>query len=947
MRLSEVLRLLKQHDLLLQSQALEGIDSLSGLVRVDNREIEAGDIFVCIKGQVADGHRFIPDARARGAFLIVCEDEFTDALPAIRVSDSRKATALLAKLFYNDPSSSFRLVGVTGTNGKTTTSMLLFKAVRELGISAGWIGTLGYYINDNHYETRHTTPDILQLNGIFAQMAEQGLKLVFMEVSSHALALDRVFGIEFDFCLFTNLSREHLDFHHNMEEYGKTKLKLFAGTLSGKAVGLINTDDSFGKRIYGELKAEGAYVFSLGSENADFVIRGDGSHNDWEQSRFTLQCREGMVNIRSRLIGKFNVANLAMSAATLNLMGFEARQIEQALNYVPPVRGRFERVTNKHGIGVFVDYAHTPDALENVLRASRDLRHERVLCLLGAGGERDHGKRPLMLKAALQFADAVIITDDNPRGEDPDAIVREIVTGTDMWLPWWIIRDRREAIHAILRLARPGDVVLICGKGHETYQEIEGVRHPFDDAKIAAEFMDSEAFGKQAEDELSLPVDRLMLELLCAAKPSENEGYKAPSSYHRVSTDSRTIKPGSVFFALRGPNFDGNAYLGEILRDTSNLGVGSIGTNGWDNYLRAEEPVNAMAMLCRKYLLMFSVYKIALTGSTGKSSTKEFLAAVFSTAAPTLKTLANANNLIGLCQTILNIRPNQRYAIFELGTNAFGEIAALSDICAPDAGIIINIGPSHLEKLIDERGVYREKTALFNRPLDIRLFDADDPRFEAYSKQGKGVGLSDKADFRLSEVLCDAQACRFKVNGEAYTIAHPVPHMAKNAAFAIAMGRCCGLSETTIKTALAAPVRLEMRLQREDLPRLLLLADCYNANPVSMRSAIEYWHDIEPARPHIAILGDMLELGPAAADYHDMIGAILCDKGYDALYTVGEQAPRYHRQDSHLQNRHFSRVEELLESGVLAGIPEGAVVLVKASHSIHLEKLLPQLRGES
>ena len=307
MRLSEVLQLLKQHNLLLQSRALEGIDSLSGAVRVDNREIKAGDIFVCIKGQFADGHRFIPDARARGAFLIVCEDEFTDALPAIRVSDSRKATALLAKLFYNDPSSSFRLVGVTGTNGKTTTSMLLFKAARELGISAGWIGTLGYYINDNHYETRHTTPDILQLNGIFAQMAEQGLKLVFMEVSSHALALDRVFGIEFDYCLFTNLSREHLDFHHNMEEYGKAKLKLFAGTLSGKAVGLINTDDSFGKRIYGELKAEGAYVFSLGSKNTDFVIRGDGSHNDWEQSRFTLQCRVGMVNIRSRLIGRAHV----------------------------------------------------------------------------------------------------------------------------------------------------------------------------------------------------------------------------------------------------------------------------------------------------------------------------------------------------------------------------------------------------------------------------------------------------------------------------------------------------------------------------------------------------------------------------------------------------------------------------------------------------------------
>ncbi|HPH61118.1 MAG TPA: cyanophycin synthetase, partial [Candidatus Syntrophosphaera sp.] len=243
-------------------------------------------------------------------------------------------------------------------------------------------------------------------------------------------------------------------------------------------------------------------------------------------------------------------------------------------------------------------------------------------------------------------------------------------------------------------------------------------------------------------------------------------------------------------------------------------------------------------------------------------------------------------------------------------------------------------------------GVYREKTALFNRPLDIRLFDADDPRFAAYAKQGKSVGFSENADFRLSDVVCDAQVCSFKVNGAAYTIPYPVPHLAKNAAFAIAAGSHCGIDEAAMQKALADPIQLELRLQREDLPSLLLLADCYNANPVSMQSAIEYWHTLEPARPHIAILGDMLELGPAAADYHDMIGAILCEKGYDALYTVGEHAPRYHQQDSHLQGRHFAKVEDMLTSGVLSGLATGAVVLVKASHSIHLEKLLPQLRGE-
>ncbi|MCB5247665.1 MAG: UDP-N-acetylmuramoyl-L-alanyl-D-glutamate--2,6-diaminopimelate ligase [Candidatus Cloacimonetes bacterium] len=946
MNLAKVLKLFEKHGLLLQSQALEGIERLEGQVRVDNREIEAGDIFACIKGQAADGHDYIADARQKQAALIVCENEFTDKLPAIRVSDTRKATALLAKLYFNDPSSAFRLIGVTGTNGKTTTSMLLFKALRELGVSAGWIGTLGYYINEEQFETRHTTPDILQLNGIFAQMASRGVKTVCMEVSSHALALDRVYGIEFDYCLFTNLSREHLDFHRSMEEYGAAKLKLFADALAGRAVGLINVDDSFGRRIHDQLKAEGAYVFSLGSADADYLIRAEAGSGSWEQSRFALQCREGAINIRSRLIGRFNVANLALSAAALNLMGFEARQIEQGLNALPPVRGRFEQVPNRQGIGVFVDYAHTPDAVENVLRACRDLQPQRLLCLLGAGGDRDQGKRPLMLKAALQFADAVIITDDNPRHEDPDGIIREIVTGTDMWLPWWIIRDRREAIQAILRLARPGDIVVLCGKGHETYQEIEGTRHPFDDAATAASYMDSGAFGCRAEDELSLPVDRLTLELLCDAPAAPGSGYKKPRCYHRVSSDSRSIKPGSVFFALRGANFDGNAYLGEVLREENNLGVGSIDANGWKNYLRVDEPVLALAALCRKYLLMFPAYKTALTGSTGKSSSKELLAQVFSAGAPTLKTEANANNIIGLCQTILRVRPEHQFAVFELGTNAFGEIATLSETCGPDAGIILNIGPSHLEAFGDEDGVFHEKAALFNRPLDIRLFDADDPRFEAYSDQGKSVGYAENADFRLSEVVCDNRACSFKLNGKGWTIPYPVPFFAKSAAFAIAMGTLRGLEPEAMQSALSTPVGLGLRLQLEQHPHCLLLADCYNANPVSMQSAIEYWHTLEPERKHVAILGDMLELGAAAADYHDMIGAILGEKGFDTLLTVGELSMRYHAQDSSLQGRHFGSVDELLASNALNGLAPGGVILVKASHSIQLEKLLPRLRGE-
>lgn len=946
MKLQELLDLLKEHELLLQTQALDGITELSGQIRIDSREIIPGDIFVCVKGLQADGHAYIPAARKLGAALVICEDDFSDALPAIQVRESRKATALLAKLHYGNPSEAFRLVGVTGTNGKTTTSLLIFQALRELGLPAGWIGTLGYQINEEKFSTRHTTPDSLELNAIFAEMASRGVKYAVMEVSSHALALDRVYGIGFDYCLFTNLTREHLDFHQNMEDYGEAKLRLFAPAVAGQAVAVINTEDSFGKHTFDEIKAAGGFAFSVGGEGADYVIR-DGAvpqTASWEQSRFALQTPEGVINLRSQLTGNFNVANLALSAATLSVMGFEIRQIEQGLNAAKPVPGRFERVANDRGIGVFVDYAHTPDALENVLKASRQLQHRRILCLFGAGGDRDQGKRPLMLKTALKYSDAVIVSDDNPRMENPDRIIRDIVTGSELLLPWWIIRDRKRAIEAILGLAQPGDIVLLCGKGHETYQEIAGQRHHFDDAEVAREFLASPQ-PKWRDDELSLPVDKLMLELLYNVPGTDSAGYTPPQSYRRVSTDSRTIQPESVFFALRGPSFDGHAFVGGITSDPTCLAVGQTPLADNPSYLEVPDSLAAMALLFRKYLLMFGVYKIALTGSTGKSSTKELLAHILETEAPTLKTAANENNLIGLCQTLRRIRPEHRYAVLELGTNAFGEIAALADVCSPDAAMILNVGPSHLEFLIDEEGVFREKTALFDRSLETRLFDADDPRFEVYRSTGKGVGLSPSADFQISEVRCSSFDCEFRLNGEPYGLPYAMPFYVKNGSFAIAMSQLAGIPSAQIRKALETPVRLDLRMEIEILEYCILLADCYNANPVSLQSAIEYWHSLAPDQYHVAILGDMLELGNTAADYHDMIAAILAETGCDLLITVGMLSARYHGQGADLAGKHFATVEDLISHNAAELIPHGAVILVKGSHSIHLEKALPVIRN--
>jgi len=438
-----------------------------------------------------------------------------------------------------------------------------------------------------------------------------------------------------------------------------------------------------------------------------------------------------------------------------------------------------------------------------------------------------------------------------------------------------------------------------------------------------------------------------MLKLLAGIPLKLNGKYNPPETYHFLSTDSRTIVSNSIFFALTGIHFNGNDFLPQILTDKTILGVGTIENQGWENYIQVPDALYLLASLCRKYIQLFDIYKIALTGSTGKSSTKEMLAQVLNTSSPTLKTQANENNMIGLCKTIPRIRPEHRFGVFELGTNAFGEIAALADICNPDAAIIINIGPSHLEKLIDEDGVFREKTALFNRPLEIRLFDGDDPRFSIYADKGKSVGFSDNSDFHITDLECDDTFCHFKINGESYTIPYPVSFLTKNAAFAIAMGILKDIPLTKIKEAIAKPVQLDLRLQVEKTENFIIIADCYNANPISMQSAIEFWNKLEPKREHIAILGDMLELGAQAPMYHNMIGTILAEKGFDRLITVGNLSKYYHPSDNSLPFEHFDSVDELINSDILKTLTPGAVILIKGSHSIQLEKVLPILRKGS
>ncbi len=945
-----ILDALKEHSLLVETANLEKLENWQGKVQTDNRKIKPGDIFVCIQGANFDGHNFINSALEKGAALIVCREINKKDIPYIKVKDSRKAAAVIARTVMLPEKITYTLIGITGTNGKTTTSLILYEALRNLGFRCGWIGTLGYYIEGKKFPSERTTPDIIELNEIFAQMIKAKVDYVVMEVSSHSLSLDRIYGVKFDYCLFSNLGYDHLDFHQTLENYGKAKMSFFEQGAKDGSISVINTADSFGVQIRDMLKEKKAKVYSLGSNDAEFQYL--DIKTDISKSSFKLVAENCEISVTSRLIGSFNIQNLGLAALTLYALGFSPEEIHHSLQDIPPVKGRLERVENNCNIGIFIDYAHTPEAIENVLKAVEDLPHKRILTLMGTGGDRDKGKRPLMLKSALNHSDVVIISDDNPRSENPEAIIKDIVSSTDIFLPWWIIRNRQQAITSIIRLAQKEDIVLICGKGSEDYQEIEGIRHHFNDREETLKALSEREAINKDDDELILPIDQTLLKLLLTPNwEPEPKGYREPSSYYFLSTDSRSIKPGSVFIAIKGERYDGHSYLEDILKIKENCAIGEIPyplnqSSEKNRYYQVDNCLKAMGLISRKYLQLFPAKKIALTGSTGKTTCKELMAQVLQSSAPVLKTLANENNIIGLCKTIIRIKPEQQYAIFELGTNHFGEIAALAEVANPDIGIILNIGPSHLEYFGDEEGVFREKITLFKRPLALRLYPGDDYRFKCFANEGISIGYNENCDYRITQHKCYSENQSFYLNEDLWVLPYGAPHFALNSAFAIVLGLKLGIKKEKIQTALNEPIQLELRNQVEKRGTGLLILDCYNANPYSMQKALEYWQELNPELPHYAILGDMLELGESSIMYHQMISAMLSEMHYEQLITVGNYSRIFHPENES-PILHYNTVEELIANRKLNSLPENAVILVKGSHAIQLERIIPILKGEN
>lgn len=457
-------------------------------IQFDSRGVKAGSVFVATRGTQSDGHQYIDTAIEKGAVAIVCEDlpsSLKEGVVYVKVANSSQALGIMASNFYGNPSSKLKLVGVTGTNGKTTTVTLLHSLFRKLGYNTGLLSTVENKINEEIIPSTHTTPDAVTLNEFLKKMLDRGCTHCFMEVSSHSVVQHRIAGLEFTGAIFTNITHDHLDYHKTFDEYIKAKKGFFDG-LSSFAFALVNADDKRGAVMVQNTKGR-KYTFSL-SSMSDFKAKVKSS---------TFQGLELDIDGKDvwfKLIGSFNAYNLLGVYAAAVLLDEDKEEVLTQLSNISSARGRFDQILSKTKITAIVDYAHTPDALKNVLDTINDLRQggERLITVVGCGGNRDATKRPIMADIACKGSDTVIFTSDNPRNEEPEAILSDMQKGVsinDVKKTLTIV-DRKEAIKTACALANPKDIILIAGKGHETYQEIKGVKYPFDDKQIVKEFFE-------------------------------------------------------------------------------------------------------------------------------------------------------------------------------------------------------------------------------------------------------------------------------------------------------------------------------------------------------------------------------------------------------------------------------------------------------------------------
>ena len=930
-------------------------------VRSDSRAIAPGDVYVAVRGIRADGHAFVAGAIERGAAAIIVEHEVEAAVPQVIVADGAVALGVLIGRTLGDPARAMTLIGITGTNGKTTTTYVVESILRAAGARPGVIGTVEYRWRDRNddvvtIDAPFTTPTPQVLHETFAAMRDAGCTHVVMEVSSAALAMARLAGVTFAVAAFSNLTQDHLDVHGSMAAYRDAKRLLFANHL-GAGTAVVNVDDPEGDRMAAAARGPVLRVSAAGRP-ADLRVVEQHSTVGGIAARIATP-RGELVATAQPLIGQYNVANLALAVGIGEALGLAHEAIARGIAALPGVPGRVERVPNAAALDIFVDYAHTPDALRNVLGALRPLTRRRLICVFGCGGDRDPGKRPKMAAEVAALADLAVVTSDNPRTEDPHAILDQILAGVPR--PFAVDVDRARAIRAAVSEAVPGDVVVITGKGHEDYQIIGTTKHHFDDREQAARAVHQRAHHALAE--LGADAGGTVSDAAGGATAAAGP-IIGTAAIHRVVIDSRIAAPGDLYVAVRGEAHDGHAFCAAAVA----AGASAVMV---EHAVELDAPaivvadsrlaLGALAHAHRRRWVGVPPHGrreagalIAITGSAGKTTTKELTRAALALAGPTHAADGSLNNETGVPLTLLGLRPFHMFGVLEMGMRGAGQIEYLTRLAEPDVAVVVNAGTAHIELLGSTEAIAAAKAEIW---LGLRdggtiVRPADDDRLAAHARRHRpdarhltfGEAGADVALVDYQPTASGA-ALGISVLGERHPLAFGLVgrHAAIDACAAIAAAIAAGARIDLVLRGLAHARPPALRGEIIELGGRKIIVDCYNANPASMAAALhtlaERAHGAGARHVAIAVLGDMLELGDHGPDAHAEIGMLARNLGVGVV-ALGDLG----RGIATSAGGEHVETPAAAAAHALARTSAGDWILLKASRGMRLERVLDAIR---
>ena len=951
----------------------------------DSRKVMPGDAFVAWPGYATDARRHVPDALGAGAVACLVEAEGAEGFdfagePRVAAVRGLKAAAgEIASRFLGTPSERLDVIAVTGTNGKTSTAWWIAQALGAVGRRSAVIGTLGVGEPPRPgsasepaanaatgdavpglVTTGLTTPDPITLQTALADFVTRGFASCAIEASSIGIAEHRLAGTRVAVAVFTNFTQDHLDYHGDMVAYWQAKAQLFAWP--GLKAAVVNLDDAQGVELAATLAVSAIDLWTV-SNRADARLQAKHIRHGRDGLAFEVHEGDASVVIATPLIGDYNVSNLLAAIGVMRALGIGLVDAAAACTALTPVPGRMQRIASGDTAAgqpeVVVDYAHTPDALEKALAALRPLAAERggrLWCVFGCGGNRDAAKRPLMGAIAVKLAEHVVVTSDNPRLESPDFILSQILVGTMGHDEVDVIENRAEAIRHAVTSAAAADVVLIAGKGHETYQEVGGAKFPFSDAVHAARALAARSAGGDVASGARTATMMTLAEAASGIGGARVVG-NADISFSRVHSDTRTLRPGDLFVALKGDRFDAHEFLASAksagaAAALAEHGLAEAGLAG----IEIADSRLALGQLAAAWRSRYTLPLVAVTGSNGKTTVTQMIAAIFRAwlGEAAFATEGNFNNDVGLPLTLLRLRDFHRAAVVELGMNHPGEIARLAAIARPTIALVNNAQREHLEFMADVAAIARENGAAIEAlGVDgIAVFPADDAHAATWRALAGARPVSTFGESRDADVGGDAawsedhwaMSLRTPV-GDATTALHIAGrHNVRNAFAATAAALAAGCPLAAVARGLESfrPVRGRSQMRRVVVRGVerALVDDSYNANPDSVRAAIDVLAALPG--PRWLVLGDMGEVGNQGPEFHREVGAYAKQRGIQAMWAVGAESAS--TVAAFAGARAFATVEALVVD--LDEAPPFASVLIKGSRFMRMERVVAAFAPE-